>query len=492
MRWGIGFTGSLPVLASSSRVRGWFAAAICATAALGLLSYQQVEAGGETRTLSLYGVNTKERLTTTYMRNGRYVPSELAKLNYFLRDWRRNAVTNIDTTTIDLMWELHADLGSRAPVHIISGYRSAATNSMLKKIGRNVARQSQHIRGKAIDLFFPDVPTERIRNSALVRQIGGVGFYPTSGARGFVHIDSGSVRHWPRIGEQRLAAIMRDYRKTVGARLYRGQPVMVAEAEGEDYKVPAKKAPAAAKAQVAKLEVAEAEVAETKKPSLPKPRPRPIEVLMLAAAQLQIEPAAAPVPKANFATRESPVTDSLGTVAAAETLVELQHTNTAAKGSFAEALRFGIETGTPLIRPLAASASELAEDIFLWPTRLLGSAEGMIRRDGAPQRFGDGMGPVPAVRSDLANFGPPVAKADPIQVATIQLVAAPGEPAVALDPAGETASTAKGDLLVVNRGLKGDLVTTAPRRKLGALQRDDDPSRGKLSTTFEALLDAVE
>ena len=154
------------------------------------------------------------------MKDGKYIPSAMKKINYILRDWRRNEVIAISPRTIDLVWELHADLGSKRPVHIVSGYRSPKTNAFLKKIGRNVARKSQHMVGKAIDIYFPDVPTEKMRNSALVRQVGGVGYYRSGGGpTGFLHINSGRVRHWgPAISQKQMARIMRDYRKTVGAR----------------------------------------------------------------------------------------------------------------------------------------------------------------------------------------------------------------------------------------------------------------------------------
>jgi uncharacterized protein YcbK (DUF882 family) len=63
-------------------------------------------AGGETRTISFYHTHTKESITVTYMQNGRYVPSAMKKINYLLRDWRRDSVTRIDPKTIDLVWEL--------------------------------------------------------------------------------------------------------------------------------------------------------------------------------------------------------------------------------------------------------------------------------------------------------------------------------------------------------------------------------------------------
>ncbi len=192
-------------------------------------------AGGETRTLTLYQVHTKENLTITYRKDGRYVPSALKKINYFMRDWRRGKVTEIDPKTIDLMWELHADLGSKAPIHIICGYRSKGTNNFLKRIGRNVAKHSQHTQGKAIDFYFPDVKTVKIRNSALYRKVGGVGYYRSSGGpSGFVHLDTGRVRHWgPPISNSQMASIMSEGRKTMGRRATRTDSIAVADNSSE-------------------------------------------------------------------------------------------------------------------------------------------------------------------------------------------------------------------------------------------------------------------
>lgn len=198
-----------------------------------------VVAGGETRTLSLYQVHTKENLTITYMKDGNYIPSAMKKINYFMRDWRRDEVVKIDPKTVDLMWELHADLGSKAPIHIICGYRSGKTNAFLKRIGRNVAKHSQHSKGKAIDFYFPDVKTVKIRNSALVRKIGGVGYYRSSGGpSGFVHVDTGKIRHWgPHISKSQMASIVREGKKTIGRRVTNGGSAFSEVASAE----PAKK-----------------------------------------------------------------------------------------------------------------------------------------------------------------------------------------------------------------------------------------------------------
>jgi uncharacterized protein YcbK (DUF882 family) len=197
-------------------------AAIAGTLGLALCmsSVGTAVSAGETRTISLLHQHTKEKVTVTYMKNGRYVPSAMKQLNRFFRDWRRNEVITIDPKTIDLVWELHADLGSKRPIHVVSGYRSPKTNAFLKRIGRNVAKKSQHMRGKAIDFFFPDVNTQKIRNSALARRVGGVGYYRSSGGpSGFLHADSGNVRHWgPKISRSQLASIIKEGRRTIGKR----------------------------------------------------------------------------------------------------------------------------------------------------------------------------------------------------------------------------------------------------------------------------------
>jgi uncharacterized protein YcbK (DUF882 family) len=197
-------------------------AALVGTLALGAWTFSGAPsvAGGETRTISLYHIHSKERLTVTYMVNGRYVPSAMKRINHLMRDWRRNESIVIDPKTIDLMWELHADLGSKAPINIVCGYRSPKTNAFLKRIGRKVAGKSQHMTGKAIDFFFPDVQTKTIRNVALAHRMGGVGYYSSAaGPTGFIHADSGTVRQWgPGMRGPQVASYIRDGKKYVGKR----------------------------------------------------------------------------------------------------------------------------------------------------------------------------------------------------------------------------------------------------------------------------------
>ena len=161
---------------------------------------------GATRTISLYHIHTKETITITYKKDGKYLPKALKKLNWFLRDWRENKETEMDPKSIDLLWEMHTELGSKEPIHIICGYRSDKTNNMLRQTRGGQAKKSYHIRGKAIDAAFPDIPVKQMRYSALIRERGGVGYYPTSGIP-FVHVDSGPVRAWPRLPRYELALL---------------------------------------------------------------------------------------------------------------------------------------------------------------------------------------------------------------------------------------------------------------------------------------------
>ena len=87
------------------------------------------------RTLSFFNTHTAERLKTTYCSAGCYQPEALDKLNYILRDFRVNEIKPIDPALFDLLHELGGTLETDQPFHIISGYRSAQTNALLRERG---------------------------------------------------------------------------------------------------------------------------------------------------------------------------------------------------------------------------------------------------------------------------------------------------------------------------------------------------------------------
>ena len=189
-------------------VRAGLCGGVAALAVLfGSESLQNATANGDTRTITFHHIHLKEDTTVTFKVNGKYDDAALQKVNYALRDWRTGQPTNMDPHLIDALWEVYRETGAKEPIHVIGGYRSPATNAMLRRRSSGVAKFSQHMLGKALDFYIPDVELESIRDAGLRLQRGGVGFYPSSGAP-FVHMDVGSVRHWPRIPETQLARIM--------------------------------------------------------------------------------------------------------------------------------------------------------------------------------------------------------------------------------------------------------------------------------------------
>ncbi len=174
---------------------------------------QNAVANGDTRTISIKHMHTKEETTVTFKRDGRYVSEALEKLNWALRDWRTDEPIRMDPRLFDVAWEVQRAVGSEQPFHVVSAYRAPGTNAMLRRRSRAVAKHSQHTLGKAMDFYLPDTPTARIREAGMRLQRGGVGFYPGAHTP-FVHLDAGSVRSWPRMTRDQLVRLFPD-EKTV-------------------------------------------------------------------------------------------------------------------------------------------------------------------------------------------------------------------------------------------------------------------------------------
>ncbi len=166
-------------------------------------------ASAQNRTLNIEFVHTGERASITFKRNGRYDPKGLKQLNYILRDWRRNEPTKMDPRLFDLVWEVYRQSRAKGYIKVVSAYRSPATNSMLRSRSKGVAKESQHMRGTAMDFYIPGVALKTLRELGVKMQAGGVGYYPNSGSP-FVHMDVAGVRAWPRMNRQDLARLFPD------------------------------------------------------------------------------------------------------------------------------------------------------------------------------------------------------------------------------------------------------------------------------------------
>ena len=146
------------------------------------------------KSLSFYNTHTGERLRkSVYWAEGDYVPGTLDRINHILRDHRNDAIEPIDPELLDLLHALSLRIGTTQPIHVISGFRSPATNLHLRQQAQGVAKRSLHMSGKAIDIRIPGCDLTRLRRAAMAQKRGGVGFYPASD---FVHLDTGRVRYW--------------------------------------------------------------------------------------------------------------------------------------------------------------------------------------------------------------------------------------------------------------------------------------------------------
>ena len=144
--------------------------------------------------LCLYDLHTEGRIDVVYRRGNEYIPSALAKLDYFLRDRRTGDIRHFDPKLFDLLVKLSTALGRpNGEIDVVCGYRTPQTNQFLRIHTAGVAEHSLHMQAMAIDIRIPGVRTSQVRETALMLHQGGVGYYPHSN---FVHVDIGRVRQW--------------------------------------------------------------------------------------------------------------------------------------------------------------------------------------------------------------------------------------------------------------------------------------------------------
>jgi uncharacterized protein YcbK (DUF882 family) len=144
-------------------------------------------------TIAIKNAHTGEVFKGVYRVGGYYVPRAFRKINHIMRDHRSNDLHPIDPRLIDILAKMQKRCDCSEPLTVLSGYRSPSTNAMLRKISRNVARNSFHMKGQAADIRVPGTATSNVRQVAMSLNAGGVGYYPR---HSFVHVDTGDIRHW--------------------------------------------------------------------------------------------------------------------------------------------------------------------------------------------------------------------------------------------------------------------------------------------------------
>ena len=173
--------------------------AFAATALIAAPTYSNaagfLRGAGDIRRLKMYSRRTGESLDVIYWVEGDYIKDALTEVNWFMRDWRRDRSRAIDTRTVDIIAATQQLLDSPTPFLMLSGYRTAETNALLRKRSRGVAKNSLHVKGQAADLRMQGKSVRQVARAAASCAAGGVGRYSRSN---FVHIDCGEKRLWGR------------------------------------------------------------------------------------------------------------------------------------------------------------------------------------------------------------------------------------------------------------------------------------------------------
>ena len=150
---------------------------------------------GQFSKISLVNDRTGEWLNTVYWADGEYIPDALEAVNHILRDWREEKACQMDPRVIDILAATHRLLECSESYTVVSGYRTPATNALLRRRSGGVAKNSYHIKGMAVDVTLKSRTVAQISRAGLQLHAGGVGRYTRSE---FVHLDCGPVRDWGR------------------------------------------------------------------------------------------------------------------------------------------------------------------------------------------------------------------------------------------------------------------------------------------------------
>jgi uncharacterized protein YcbK (DUF882 family) len=172
---------------------GIFAATALVAAPTYSNAFGLLKGAGDIRRIRMYSGRTGEMLDTIYWIEGDYIKDAMKEITYFMRDWRSGDLMKIDARTVDIMAASHRLMDVSEPYMLLSGYRCAATNAMLRSKSRGVARNSLHMKGQAADLRLKSRSVGQMAKAAEACAAGGVGRYSRSN---FVHMDCGPVRHW--------------------------------------------------------------------------------------------------------------------------------------------------------------------------------------------------------------------------------------------------------------------------------------------------------
>jgi uncharacterized protein YcbK (DUF882 family) len=158
------------------------------------MSKTQPDAVAERR-IVLAQPESGEHLDLVYFHDGRYDPHAMAKIEHLFRDRRAGVTGPIDPELIDFLVDIRTRLNLPPTVvfQILSGYRTRQSNIILAQHNGNVASESLHMHGWAVDFRIANVDGRAIAAVAKTMERGAAVYYPNSN---HVHVDIGNIRTW--------------------------------------------------------------------------------------------------------------------------------------------------------------------------------------------------------------------------------------------------------------------------------------------------------
>jgi len=144
--------------------------------------------------LRLVNVNTNEAYDVELFTGGQWNPNALVVCDYLMRDWRQKASTTCDRKIYASLYVMQRYFAPTERIRIHSGYRTDATNRLLREMGYNPAVNSQHLKAKAVDFSIAGADLRSVAKAVKALQLGGTGLYLDDG---FVHLDTrGAAAQW--------------------------------------------------------------------------------------------------------------------------------------------------------------------------------------------------------------------------------------------------------------------------------------------------------
>ncbi|PPC84808.1 MAG: hypothetical protein CTY35_00365 [Methylotenera sp.] len=135
---------------------------------------------------------TGEQQKVCYWRDGQIDIAGYSQACYMLRDTHINQSVQMDIGLLNLLraiqgWLVYYNINH--PIIVNSAYRSRQTNNKTE----GAAKDSFHVKGMAVDITIPGIPSQYLFKLAAAFSGGGLGFYPS---KNFVHADTGRIRYW--------------------------------------------------------------------------------------------------------------------------------------------------------------------------------------------------------------------------------------------------------------------------------------------------------